>query len=349
MLLSKTTQHIAGERTPEEPHLVLLPLEIQAMVIGQVAGNPDSDARIYSTETRNALRALCTVNKYFESIAIRYLYTLVHLTSASQLAAFRKAVAFFGKPTALAKHVRTFSMSTTGLIASLQLANDMAIVLHVLRPTVERLFLDIRRRHHFRQTTSSGGQDIGILQSGEFRSNGLPFSATSLFLNPWPKLIEVSVSEGLDQYLRLVRLPPRAFDNVRRLALGYTAITADFIDRLLEMPFLETLVMVNSHVRWSDFDGRSSPSEPIAALMRKSPALRRLVWLVTARPQWDMEESLSTNTVLRDTKMFSLCNVPGVKVVVQPKEQNIDDTLPDGLSGPCLVGESAKDGSLWEL
>ncbi|KAG9103348.1 hypothetical protein FRC06_011346 [Ceratobasidium sp. 370] len=326
------------------PEATPLPLEIQAMIIEQVAADLDADNRIYSVATRDTLRALCTVNKYFESIAIRHLYTLVHLTSATQLAAFRKAIAYFGRPTALAKHVRTFSISSTTHIASYQFAQDLVTVLHALRPWVERLLLDVRRRHYFRQTSSSGGQDIGILQSAEHSNSRPAISPTAVFSAPWPRLIEASVSEGLDQYLRLPRLP-RAFDNVQRLALGYTVITTELVDRLLEMPSLEMLVMVNSSVRWSNLEW-TTPAGPILALMYKSLTLCRLVWLVTQRPLWDMPETMSMSAVLHDAEV--LCSVPGVEVIYD-EGQSTDDTLPDGLSGPRRVGEGARDGSLWKL
>lgn len=313
------------------------------MIIDQVAADLDPErpplSRIYSVSTRNTLRTLCTVSKFFESIAIRYLYTLVHLTDATQLAAFRKAITYFaGRPTALAKHVRTFSISSTTHIASYQFAQDMVTVLYVLRPWLERLLLDVRRRHNFRQTSSSGGQDIGIMQGGD---NKL-ITAMAVFGSPWPNLIEASASEGLDQYLRMPRLP-RAFDNLQKLALGHTIISANVVERLLEMPFLEELVMVNSSIQWSDFE-RAVPAEPIATLMLHSSCLRRFVWIVTPRPQWDMDEIASI--VLYDAEL--LCNVPGVEVIYGPGEQNADDTLPDGLSGPRLLGEGIRGGSLWK-
>ncbi|KAG9100451.1 hypothetical protein FS749_015318 [Ceratobasidium sp. UAMH 11750] len=339
MISAKSFRFIKVEYGFEATPPVHLPLEIQAMIIEQVAADIGADNRIYSIATRNTLRALCTVNKYFESIAIRHLYTLVHLTSATQLAAFRKAIAYFGRPTALAKHVRTFSISSTTHIASYQFAQDLVTVLHALRPSVERLLLDVRRRHYFRQTSSSGGQDIGILQIA-----GPAISAIAVFGTPWPKLIEASVSEGLDQYLRLPHFP-RAFDNVQRLALGYTAITTELVDRLLEMSSLEMLVMVSSSVVWSNLEW-TTPAEPITKLMRKSPALRRLVWLVTQRPSWDMPETMGTGAVLYDANV--LCSVPGVEVMYHGG-QNTDETLADGLSGPRLVGEGARDGALWKL
>ncbi|KAG8746484.1 hypothetical protein FRC10_004924 [Ceratobasidium sp. 414] len=341
---AKPSRYIKMEYTPEATPPVLLPLEIQAMIIEQVAADLDVDSRIYSVATRDTLRTLCTVNRYFESIAIRHLYTLVHLTSTTQLAAFRKAIAYFGRPTALAKYVRTFSISSTTHIASYQFAQDLVTVLHALHPWVERLLLDVRRRHYFRQTSSAGGQDIGILQSAGHSSMRPFHSPTAVFGAPWPKLIEASVSEGLDQYLQLPRLP-RAFDNVQRLALGYTDITTELVDRLLEMSSLGMLVMVNSSVQWSDFEW-TTPAEPIVALMHKSPALRRLVWLVTQRPPWDMPETMNMDAALYDAEV--LCSVPGVEVIYDGG-QNTDDTLPGGLSGPRLVGEGARNGSLWKL
>lgn len=312
------------------------------MVIDELATDHDaewSSSRIYSTTTRNTLRTLCTVNKFFESVAIRHLYTRVHLTSADQLAAFRKAIAYFGRPTDLARHVRTFSIFTTTHIASYQFAQDLVATLHVLRPRLEHLLLDVRRRHHFRQTSSSGGQDIGILNGGDTKAT----TAFNVFNSPWPRLIEVSISEGLDQYLRMTHLP-WAFENVKRLALGHTAITTNTISRLLQMPHLEELLMVNSSVRWSDFE-RTSPTEPIAALMERSSSLRRLVWVVAPRPQWDMDETWSTQMAFSDAEL--LCSVPGVEVIYQPGDQCTDDILPDGLVGARFLGEGARSGLLW--
>lgn len=312
------------------------------MIIDELAADHNAEwpsSRIYSTTTRNTLCALCTVNRFFESVAIRHLYTRVHLTSADQLSAFRKAVAYFGRPTDLARHVRTFSIFSTTHIASYQFAQDLVATLHVLRPRLESLLLDVRRRHHFRQTSSSGGQDIGILNGGDTKAA----TAFSIFNTPWPRLVEVSISEGLDQYLRMTHLP-WAFENVKRLALGHTTITTSTISRLLQMPRLEELLVANSSVRWSDFE-RTSPTEPITALMETSPSLRRIVWVVAPRPQWDMEETWSSQMAFSDAEQ--LRNVHGVEVVYLPGDQCGDDILPDGLVGARFLGEGARSGLLW--
>ncbi|KAG9126498.1 hypothetical protein FRC07_003204 [Ceratobasidium sp. 392] len=348
MVPLKSARHAEVEHIPELTRPILLPLEIQAMIIEQVAADLDFESRIYPVATRNTLRALCTVSKYFESLAIRYLYTLVHLTTATQLAAFRKAIAYFGRPTALAKHVRTFSVSSTVHIASFQFAQDLVVVLQTLRPSLERLLLDVRRRHYFRQSSSTGGESVGLLQAYDYtlgRYTPCP-SPWALFKTPWPKLVEASVSEGLRQYIGPSSFP-QAFDNVRRLALGYTVVTADLMDRLLEFTSLEVLVLVDSCIRWTDF-GQTSPTERITALMRKSPVLRRFVWVVTPRPLWDMEEMASINAILHDAEVLG--RVPGVEVIYRAEmEQNTDDTLPDGLTGPRFAGEGAKAGWLWRL
>jgi len=77
--------------------------------------------------------------------------------------------------------------------------------------------------------------------------------------------------------------------------------------------------------------------------MNHSPNLRRLVWVVTPRPQWDMDETWISQT--SDAELLS--NVPGVEVIYQPGNQCTDDTLPDGLVGPRFLGEGAKSGLLW--
>ncbi|KAG8711034.1 hypothetical protein FRC12_010019 [Ceratobasidium sp. 428] len=341
---SKSARRTEIERIPEATRAILLPLEIQAMVIEQVAADLDPESRIYPVATRDTLRALCVVSKYFESIAIRYLYMLVHLTSAVQLSAFQKAIAYFGRPTALAKYVRTFSISSTTHIASFQFAQDLIVVLQTLRPWATRLLLDVRRRHHLRQT--SGAMYTPILQAYELmhcprRSAGVIFDELR---TPWPNLIEVSISEGLAQYIGSSPLP-RAFGNTRRLALGYAIVTTDLINSLLEMTSLEVLILVNSRIRWSDF--QTSPAESIAAFMQKSPALRRLIWLITPRPLWDMEEMTSISTIAHDAKV--LCSVPDAEVIYWPHEElNTNDILPDSLPGSALVGEGAKAGWLWK-
>ncbi|KAB5590618.1 hypothetical protein CTheo_5928 [Ceratobasidium theobromae] len=323
----------------------LLPLEIQALVISFVANGHDLDwppqSRIYTPMIRDTLRALCMVSKFFESVAIRYLYSRVHISYPEQLAAFRRAIAYFGRPTALARYVRTLSISCTTHIASYQFAQDLVTVLHVVYPNIERLLLDVRRRHSFRKSSSSGGHDMGILSGGDTKL----VTAIAIFNTPWPNLTEVSISEGLDQYLRMTQLP-LAFHNVRKLALGYTTITTNIIHRLIQMPSLEELILVNSSIRWSDFE-RTVPAEPIATLMTSSSNLHRLVWVITSRPQWDLDDDWNEQMMFRDAEL--LCNVPGVEVIYGPGDNFCDDILPDGLMGPRFLGENAKSGALWEL
>ncbi|KDN42642.1 hypothetical protein RSAG8_06599, partial [Rhizoctonia solani AG-8 WAC10335] len=213
--------------------------------------------------------------------------------------------------------------------------------MHALHPNLERLLLDIRRRHLFRPSHSPNAQDTGpvILCGGasEF------VTPTSIFNLSWPKLTEVSISEGLDQYVRLTHLP-RAFDNVKRLALGYTILTQHTIQTLTGLSWLEELVLVNSTIRWSDFK-HTIPPEPMVALMSDSPNLRRFVWIITPRPRWDMENSWDEQATADDAEHLS--NVPGVEVFYWPEIQSDEEAL-QGLAGPRFLGESAKHGTLWE-
>ncbi|GAB1522138.1 hypothetical protein RhiTH_005248 [Rhizoctonia solani] len=333
-----TTIYFAS--TPPGPPL---PPELHAIIIDYVATYEDEPNWLaVKPMIRDTLRALCMVNKYFESLAVRYLYSRVHITTQSQLAAFRKAIAYFGRPTALARYVRTFSISCTTHIASYQFSDDLLAVLHALHLNLERLLLDVRRRQHFRPTRSPNGQDTGpvILCGGTSKL----VTPTSIFNMPWPKLIEVSISEGLDQYVRLSHLP-QAFDNVKRLALGYTMLTEHTIRTLKSLPWLEELVLVNSSIRWSDFK-QALPPDPIITLLNDSPNLRRFVWMMTPRPRWDMENSWDDQTTFDDAEHLS--NVPDVEVFYWPEIQSDEETLQEGLAGPRFLGESAKYGTLWE-
>ncbi|KAL5638942.1 hypothetical protein ACGC1H_003344 [Rhizoctonia solani] len=324
-----------------------LPPEIHAIIIGYVAnceGEPgwSPNSRNYGPLVRSTFHALCLVNKLFESIAVRYLYSRVHITTQTQLAAFRKAIAYFGQPTALARYVKTLSISSTTHIASYQFSNDLVVVLHALHSSLERLLLDVRRRHLFHPSHSPNAQDRGpvILCGGASKV----IAPTLVFNLSWPRLIEVSISEGLDQYVHLSYLP-RAFDNVKRLALGYTMLTGHTIRTLTGLPWLEELVLVNSTIRWSDFK-QSVPPEPMIRLMSDSPNLRRFVWIITPRPRWDMENSWDEQATVDDAEHLS--NVPGVEVFYWPEIQSDEETRQEGLAGPRFLGESAKYGSLWE-
>jgi hypothetical protein len=181
---------------------------------------------------------------------------------------------------------------------------------------------------------------MGILSGGDTKFA----TSTAVFNMSWPNLVEVSISEGLDQYLRMTRLP-LAFNNAKRLALGYTRITANILRRLMQMPSLEELILVNSSICWSEFE-RTVPTEPIATLMNESPSLHRLVWIITPRPQWDMDE-WNDQMTFYDAELLG--EVPGVEIIYGPGDDLHNDNLPEGLMGPRLLGESAKNGTLWEL
>ncbi|CAE6444106.1 unnamed protein product [Rhizoctonia solani] len=320
-----------------------LPPEIHAIIIDYVATYEDEPKWLVAKPIiRDTLRALCMVNKYFEFLAVRHLYSRVHITTQSQLSSFRKAIAYFGRPTALAGYVRTFSISCTAHIASYQFSDDLLTVLHALHLNLERLLLDVRRRQYFRPSRLPNGQDTGpVILCGGISKLVTP---TSIFNIPWPKLIEASISEGLDQYVRLTHLP-QAFDNVKRLALGYTMLTEHTVRILTTLPRLEELVLVNSSIRWSDFK-QTIPPEPIASLLNNSPHLRRLVWMMAPRPRWDMENSWDGQVTFDDAEHLS--SVPGVEVVYWPEIQCDEEMLLEGLAGPRFLGESAKYGSLWE-
>ncbi|KAH7334044.1 hypothetical protein B0J17DRAFT_122472 [Rhizoctonia solani] len=324
-----------------------LPPEIHAIIIDYVAvceNEPNwlPSSRIYSPLVQSTFHALCLVNKLFESLAVRHLYAQVHITTQAQLAAFRKAIAYFGQPTALARYVQTLSISCTTHIASYQFSDDLLTVLHVLHPNLVRLLLDIRRRHLFRPSRSPNAQDTGpVILCGGASKIATP---SFVFNLSWPKLIEVSISEGLDQYVRLKHLP-RAFDNVKRLALGYTMLTGHMIRTLAGLPWLEELVLVNSTIRWSDFKYIVPPG-PMITLMNDSPNLRRFVWIITPRPRWDTENSWDEQATINDAEQLS--NVPDIEVFYWPEIQSDEESLQEGLAGPRFLGESAKYGTLWE-
>jgi len=50
--------------------------------------------------------------------------------------------------------------------------------------------------------------------------------------------------------------------------------------------------------------------------METSPSLRRIVWVVAPRPQWDMEETWSSQMAFSDAEL--LRNVHGVEVIYLP-------------------------------
>ncbi|KAJ1303814.1 hypothetical protein OPQ81_008236 [Rhizoctonia solani] len=190
------------------PRVSPLPPEIHAVIIDYVASHEDGpdwlpNSRIFKPLIRDTFHALCLVNRLFESLAVRHLYSRVHITTQAQLAAFRKAVAYFGRPTALARYVQTFSISCTTHIASYQVSDDLITVLYALHPNLERLLLDIRTRHHFRPSHSPNTQDTGpVILCGGASKFATP---SSIFNLSWPKLTEVSISEGLDQIYHAYR------------------------------------------------------------------------------------------------------------------------------------------------